>query len=788
LVFNGRLVFNGGYTLKNSFLPVNSLSRSLIACGALALTALITGPAFGQGFPEDWSHHHLVFSNPGSYQDAVRNGKADRWQTIVNDPRYQHQLAKRGPQGNGSANAHGRHADANASLNRPPSDSGIHRDWSMAVESTSTTTLTGSSANATDFTVTSTAGFSVGEYITIGAKQASNNTEIMLITGITVANGGKPDLVVKRAQLGTTANSTFSNGALVTANIRSFLTSGVFAAKYSFFTNTTANCSTVASPALPDFVVYPTFVSGSGGAQSTAGAAGTANIIAFDDIYSGCAGYLGTGPPVYWSYNTSGDVVTSPILSTDGKQVAFLQSPTGATTASTQLVVLKYKPGEGTAAGSGSAGAQPSIPTLQQSSGSNCLSASGSCSVTLNFAGTATSSGRSSPFVDYFNDILYVGDDQGQLHKFQNVFRGTPSEVTTGWPVQLGTAPNQLSSPVYDSGSLNVFVGGADGVLYKVLASSGAVTASSAVALGGVGVSDAPILDSQAGQVYILNPGTGTSTSSLLQFPVGFSANATGTSATLAPSTTTTHPVLFSGTFDNQYFSSGSQTGPTGAYYVCAGDATGILSLYRVPITNNVMGTVPTPLAIGSATGGQCSPVTEFFNNATPATTVATTAVTTSALSVTATSTAAFAPNSYIQIDSEVMLVTAVASPNLTVTRAQLNTTAATHAIGAAITGDNDWLFVSTTANGAKTGCTGACLYSFSGTGLALPANAAAGLIAPGGTTGLVIDNRVASTTGSAQVYYSPLIDTACTGNNHPTGNVTPAAGCAIQASQAALQ
>ena len=54
----------------------------------------------GRGVPEDWSHHHLVFSNPGTEEDAIANGTHDRWLSIVNDPRYIiQQLKRRAAQG-----------------------------------------------------------------------------------------------------------------------------------------------------------------------------------------------------------------------------------------------------------------------------------------------------------------------------------------------------------------------------------------------------------------------------------------------------------------------------------------------------------------------------------------------------------------------------------------------------------------------------------------------------------------------------------------------------------------
>ena len=47
------------------------------------------------GVVDDWSNHHLVFSNPGTIADAMRTGTVDRWYRIVNDPRYQNELRRR---------------------------------------------------------------------------------------------------------------------------------------------------------------------------------------------------------------------------------------------------------------------------------------------------------------------------------------------------------------------------------------------------------------------------------------------------------------------------------------------------------------------------------------------------------------------------------------------------------------------------------------------------------------------------------------------------------------------
>ena len=61
------------------------------------------------------------------------------------------------------------------------------------------------------------------------------------------------------------------------------------------------------------------------------------DIVAFTNLYSGCGGQV---PGDYWSYNTGGQVLTSPVISLDGTQVAFTQ--TNGTVAG--LVLLRWNP------------------------------------------------------------------------------------------------------------------------------------------------------------------------------------------------------------------------------------------------------------------------------------------------------------------------------------------------------------------------------------------------------------------------------------------------------------
>jgi hypothetical protein len=96
----------------------------------------------------------------------------------------------------------------------------------------------------------------------------------------------------------------------------------------------------------------------------------------------------------------------------------------------------------------------------------------------------------------------------------------------------------------------------------------------------------------------------------------------------------------------------------------------------------------------------------------------------------------------------------------------------------------HDWIFLSVTASGNASGCTGACLYNYNvDSALAIGSVPAAGLAVTGGASGIIIDNTSTST-GASQIYFTPLGGGICTGNG-ATGAGT--GGCAVQASQSGL-
>jgi hypothetical protein len=235
----------------------------------------------------------------------------------------------------------------------------------------------------------------------------------------------------------------------------------------------------------------------------------------------------------------------------------------------------------------------------------------------------------SSPFYDYAgSDTMFVGDSVGRLHKFSPAFGGgTPAEVmTNGFPVQVSQGAQPLADPVYDSGLALVFVGDRhaaratdDGEVHSVDVSAATVLNSSSVCYGN-GYLDGPLLDPTARKIYFTcgdDVGGGNCTRNgatcIRQFDETSVEGSSGVGQALGP---ISHGAIMPGAFDDLYLSSPDGSNPSGNIYVC-GNAGGVPTLYRVPISAGVMEApmLVTALSTSSPTTG--SPVTEFFNSAT---------------------------------------------------------------------------------------------------------------------------------------------------------------------------
>ena len=374
---------------------------------------------------------------------------------------------------------------------------------------------------------------------------------------------------------------------------------GNYPAKFSF-SSTTANCST-------DYVVYSTGLIGSGT---------QASVVAFNNLYT--TGCTGTVPLVYWAYNTGGLILTSPVLSLDGTQVAFVQT-SGSPTGQAGLVLLKWKASTTESVGS------PGVPTVAASAAAyhTCVAPCMYEVFLHDGHGVAVDDRSSSPFYDYTGDIAWVGGATGWLHEITGVFKGTPTEVThaTGvFPVQVNPGnPNTLSTPVYDHQSKNVFVGDAGGFFYAVNSATATVTTSAQLDHG-AGLVASPILDQTNGLLYVFASSDGTTNCATVACSAVYILSTTFTGGTNGPelavgtsvaSGNTPNP-LYLGSFDSTYYNS---VGGTGNLYVC-GDSGLRPTLYRVPILSGAFST--SALAVAALTPAAahvaCSPVSDFSN------------------------------------------------------------------------------------------------------------------------------------------------------------------------------
>ncbi len=385
---------------------------------------------------------------------------------------------------------------------------------------------------------------------------------------------------------------------------------GTYPAKYSFNLST-AKCD---NDPQPDFVVYSTELAGSGI---------QASLVAYDNLYTGCPG-TDPVPSIYWAYNTGtgAKILSSPSFSRDGTQVAFVQTDFAfGNPVSSSLVLLKWAPSTTETVAS-----PDTLTALPPALYPTCIAP---CMTSFLLANTVLSpavDSESSAAVDLSNDIAWVGDDSGFLHKFSPVYLGTtlnpPAEITTGFPAQLNAVNAPLTAAIPDSLSGNVFVGDSGslgGFLYAVNSSTGLLTQQSGKLDSGVGIKQGPVVDSTAQLVYVfvssdgsINCGGGPC-SGVRALSTNFTAGDFGIEAIVGTSSATPNP-LYIGAFDSTYFNS---IDASGDLYVC-GNTGGTPTLYQVAISGGVFGTVNTGPEVSNAVNPPCSPVTDIFNPNTP--------------------------------------------------------------------------------------------------------------------------------------------------------------------------
>jgi hypothetical protein len=306
-------------------------------------------------------------------------------------------------------------------------------------------------------------------------------------------------------------------------------------------------------PTLPpscttDDVIFALNVSGVTGGQPS--------LVGLNRLYSSGLNPLcpGQQPNFLFSYNTNttmtatqGGILTSPVLSLDGKKVAFIETSTVTGQRTSVLHVLRI----------------PTSGSQFTASPSSLPPAGAMLSATIG----AASNQRPSPWIDYNSDSLYVGLDNGRLYKINGVFKGTPTLAGAPWPIVISSG-FILSSPLLDSATGNLFIGSANGRLYavNVIIPAGAT----AIQVGRTGSPNAAIYDSPMFDATVSIVFSVTSNDAVLTGGSVVQVDATTLGIVTRVligegSTGGTNVTLYDGDFDDAYFNAPA----TGHMLVC---------------------------------------------------------------------------------------------------------------------------------------------------------------------------------------------------------------------------
>jgi hypothetical protein len=347
---------------------------------------------------------------------------------------------------------------------------------------------------------------------------------------------------------------------------------------------TAANCTT-------DFVIYGLNVAGATGGQP--------GMIAFYNLYSGNTGtpLCGGGQPkVLFSYNTTtatgGRIQTSPVLSSDGKKVAFVETVVN-NPKTTIFHVLTI----------------PAIGSNGTATSSVAPPAGKMTSLTI----VANSDTRSSPWIDYPSDSAYVAADDGKLYKIHPVFTGAPALVATApWPITIRAA-GVFTSPVLDVNG-DVYLGGGNGSIYTTNVNSATpVVTSHAVGTNGQlnpSIIDSPLLDS-GNSVFAISSNDSTTSHSAVVVQMATTTLAEKARINIGQGSTGGTAVnLYDGDFDNNFTTPGS-----GHLLVCGtASASTIPATYLLPFNGSGNLTSAAANNVSTSNAARCGPVTEFFN------------------------------------------------------------------------------------------------------------------------------------------------------------------------------
>jgi hypothetical protein len=251
-----------------------------------------------------------------------------------------------------------------------------------------------------------------------------------------------------------------------------------------------------------------------------------ANIVGFNNLYSGSGTPFCTGktfPTFTFSYASGvGAVSTSPVISLDGTKIAYVEN---ASVSGLILHVLTIASGSteyGSCTNTGTGTTGPNCANAPVIPGSTAGSTATDFMVPLSVPtiGISITDTRSSPFVNYTTDTLYVGDDNGNLYSVTGVFQGTPTLGGGNFPIAVSPG-NLLTSPVVDVGNTgDIFIGDSASNVFDYTPAGVILGTQSIGTSTGGGIWEGAVVDSTNSKVYFATTcNTSVSDSWMVQYP-----------------------------------------------------------------------------------------------------------------------------------------------------------------------------------------------------------------------------------------------------------------------------
>ncbi|MGH7878006.1 MAG: hypothetical protein ACREQD_00765, partial [Candidatus Binataceae bacterium] len=391
-----------------------------------------------------------------------------------------------------------------------------------------------------------------------------------------------------------------------------------------------------------DYVVYTT----------ANNSANQFNLIAYENLYvnnSGNGHCPGTAPTPKFVYNASQNPAEplngEPVMSLDGSRIAFIESQSGGAESGIRAVssasqalfhVLLWREGDVPTAAS-----QPFPAPYNSADGvttplADCASngATAPCEYSVIYSGISASA--SSPYIDYGNDTAYVTDDGGHVLAIAPVFTATPANppaIVSGWgtaaaPAVTTTGGHQLTPPVFDPGSQNVFVGDITGALFYVLTNSGSLGScasgsppclgTNSLVVGSLtgsvtaAIADPPLVDVARGSVFVFSAGQPPDFPSGSFLTQASTTLASPTVAMLGAGTGANGAVVPAGAFDNAFITSANGTG---LLYGCGFNSNNVPMLSAFPVKAGALNASAARAFALATAPAACSPPTETLRN-----------------------------------------------------------------------------------------------------------------------------------------------------------------------------